>query len=61
MKESINLLDEKMKILENLESELESGIKRNARDKTDYLLQMRALQLNTEKAIASFKEQLSDH
>jgi len=43
MKESINLLDEKMKILENLESELESGIKRNARDKTDYLLQMRAL------------------
>ena len=38
MDESIKLINDKIKTLDTLEAELERGVKRNARDKTDYLL-----------------------
>eukprot|EP00347_Sterkiella_histriomuscorum_P010296 403376849 len=61
MTDSIQFLEEKMKILENLESELERGVKRNARDKTDYLLQIRALSKQVEKQLQDFRDQLEEH
>eukprot|EP00347_Sterkiella_histriomuscorum_P009370 403341474 len=61
MTDSIQYLEEKMKILENLESELERGVKRNARDKTDYLLQIRALSKQVEKQLQDFRDQLEEH
>lgn len=56
MKNSIAFLEDKMKTLENLESELERGVKRNARDKTDYLLQMKFMQNNVEKELTHFRD-----
>lgn len=35
------IIEEKIIDLEKLEAELERGVKRNARDKTDYFLQMK--------------------
>ena len=49
MTDSMAIIDDKIKVLENLESELERGNKRIARDKTDYLLQMRTIYTQVEK------------